>query len=146
MESYVITDEVLDLYSGVGTIGLSIARDRKLTLVEVDKSAFTELTNNIATEDTSHSTAILAKSEDVTDHITPRATVILDPPRAGCDAKLINRLLEVAPPRIIYLSCNPATQARDVAMLLSRYHIDSIQAFNFFPRTPHIENLVILSL
>ena len=79
-------------------------------------------------------------------YISPTATVILDPPRAGCDKKLITRLLEVTPPTIIYLSCNPATQARDISMLLNKYTISHIQPFNFFPRTPHIENLVILSL
>ena len=90
--------------------------------------------------------AILAKSEEVTDYITPDTTIILDPPRAGCDTKLINRLLEIKPPKIIYLSCNPATQARDIKSLLGFYKIEQIKTFNFFPRTPHIENLVVLSL
>ena len=89
---------------------------------------------------------VLAKSEEVLDYIAPDQTVILDPPRAGCDAKLIAKLLEVKPTKIIYLSCNPATQARDVAMLLEAYHINIVKTFNFFPHTPHIENLVILEL
>ena len=89
--------------------------------------------------------AILNKSENVTNYIKNDQTVILDPPRAGCDAKLINKLLEVNPPKIIYLSCNPATQARDVKMLLSKYHLETVKTFNFFPHTPHIENLVVLS-
>ena len=79
------------------------------------------------------------------DHIVPDTTVILDPPRAGCDIKLINKLLEINPPTIIYLSCNPATQARDAKYLLEKYNMVSIQPFNFFPRTPHIENLVVLN-
>ena len=90
--------------------------------------------------------ALLSKSEEVINYITPDTTVILDPPRAGCDTKLINRLLEVKPPKIIYLSCNPATQARDIKPLLEHYKIEQIKTFNFFPRTPHIENLVVLSL
>lgn len=144
IKQHITTDEVLDLYSGVGTIGLSVARDHYLTLVESDKSAYAELLNNA--HGLSNVTSILDKSENVLGYISPTATVILDPPRAGCDAKLIDRLLEVAPPVIIYLSCNPATQARDVSMLLDKYAISHIQPFNFFPRTPHIENLVILSL
>jgi 23S rRNA (uracil1939-C5)-methyltransferase len=88
--------------------------------------------------------AILAKSENVTDYIEPDSTVILDPPRAGCDKKLIEKLLSVCPEKIIYLSCNPATQARDTKLLLSKYQIGAIKTFNFFPHTPHIENLVIL--
>ncbi|MBO7657129.1 class I SAM-dependent RNA methyltransferase [Candidatus Saccharibacteria bacterium] len=141
IKKYIDTDEVLDLYAGVGTIGLSVARDRKLTLVEVDKSAYRELEKNAGTAKT-----ILDKSENIINHINNTETVILDPPRAGCDHKLLERLLEVAPPKIIYLSCNPATQARDVKNLLEKYHIEAVKTFNFFPHTPHIENLIVLSL
>ena len=141
IKKYIKTDKVLDLYTGVGTIGLSVARDRKLTLVEVDKSAFGELEKNCE-----QAQAVLAKSEDVLDCIQPEQTVILDPPRAGCDRKLIDKLLEVTPRKIIYLSCNPATQARDVKILVEKYHIEIVKTFNFFPHTPHIENLMVLSL
>ena len=144
IKKHITTDKVLDLYSGVGTIGLSVAYDKDLTLVECDKFAYSEMVKNI--ENNSNISAVLAKSEDVTDYVSPDSTVILDPPRAGCDSKLINRLLEVKPPKIIYLSCNPATQARDIKFLLEFYKIDEVKTFNFFPRTPHIENLVVLSL
>ena len=139
------TEKVLDLYSGVGTIGLSVARDKKLTLVEVDKSAYGEMLKNIPTEN-KNILSILDKSENVTSYIEPDQTVILDPPRAGCDKKLIDKLLEVKPEKIIYLSCNPATQARDVKLLLEKYHIETVKTYNFFPHTPHIENLIVLSL
>ena len=139
IQKYVETTEVLDLYAGVGTIGLSVANDKHLTLVEVDKNSFAELKNNAG----NHS-AVLAKAEEVTDFIQPDQTVILDPPRAGLDPKLIERLLEITPNAIIYLSCNPVTQARDLKLLCTKYQIEKIQAFNFFPHTPHLENLVIL--
>ena len=142
IQKHITTDEVLDLYAGVGTIGLSVARDKKLTLVECDKSAYRELVNNSDEK----ATTINAKSEEALDYILPSVTTILDPPRAGCDNKLINKLLETTPPKLIYLSCNPATQARDVSALLQKYQIEDIKTFNFFPRTPHIENLIILSL
>ena len=142
IKNHITTDKALDLYSGVGTIGLSVARDRYLTLVESNKSAYQESLNNI--HGLQNVKSILTKSEDALDYITPDTTVILDPPRAGCDVKLINKILEVTPPSIVYLSCNPATQARDVKYLLERYTISAIQPFNFFPRTPHIENLVCL--
>ena len=172
IKKHISTNNVLDLYAGVGTIGLSVARDRQLTLVEVDKSAYAELDKNCKNtiiEDRTRLTrsgmseaspvttgrservrndsilAVNAKSEEVLDYLEPDQTVILDPPRAGCDKKLIDKLLEVQPQTIIYLSCNPATQARDVKMLLDKYKIEEIKTFNFFPRTPHIENLVILS-
>lgn len=150
IKKHIKTEKVLDLYAGVGTIGLSVARDKSLTLVECDKSAFAELARNCAEEVSDAPrenpiNAVLAKSEEVTDYIAPDQTVILDPPRAGCDGKLIEKLLEVTPETIVYLSCNPATQARDVKKLLSAYKIIEIKTFNFFPRTPHIENLVVLS-
>ncbi len=140
---HISTNNVLDLYAGVGTIGLSVARDKNLTLVECDKSAYAEMVKNCQTT-TAH--AVLAKSEEALDHIAKDQTIILDPPRAGLDQRLINRLLEVAPPTIIYLSCNPATQARDVSLLSSKYRITDVKTYNFFPHTPHIENLIILSL
>lgn len=140
---------VLDLYAGVGTIGLSVARDKKLTLIEVNKSAFGELEANathvIQTTQNFFIKPILAKSEEVLDQITNDTSVILDPPRAGCDEKLINRLCEIKPEKIVYLSCNPITQVRDLNILLTQYTISSIEAFNFFPRTPHIESLVLLT-
>ena len=139
---HIKTDKVLDLYAGVGSIGLSVARDKDLTLVEVNAAAFAEMQNNAKGTDAK---CILAKSEDVTEYITPDYTVILDPPRAGCDAKLIEKLNEIRPEQIIYLSCNPITQARDVAMLQEKYTISSLQPYNFFPRTTHIENLVFLT-
>lgn len=151
IKKHINTPSVLDLYAGVGTIGLSVAHDHRLTLVECDKSAFTEMSKNITAINNTYSLhdnilGLLAKSETSLDCIAPGQTVILDPPRAGCDVKLINKLLEVTPAKIIYLSCNPATQARDVKLLSSRYHIDVVKTFNFFPRTPHIENLIVLSL
>ena len=137
----ITTNKILDLYSGVGTIGLSVQGNRELTLVESNKDAFRELEKNAA----DHGQAILSKSEDVLSYIAPDQSVILDPPRAGCDKKLLTRLLEVQPPAIIYLSCNPSTQARDVKILSEKYQISSVTAYNFFPKTPHIENLVILT-
>ena len=164
---HISTKKVLDLYAGVGTIGLSVARDKDLTLVEVDKYSFGESVRNITPEDISRPTGselarspvttgatkrvrrgniltVLAKSEEVLDYVEPNQTVILDPPRAGCDEKLITRLTEVTPEKIIYLSCNTATQGRDIKMLLEKYRIADMKIFNFFPRTPHIENLVVL--
>lgn len=138
---WVQDENVLDLYAGVGTIGLSVARDKKLTLVECDKAAYREMERNCQG---TGAHPVLAKSEEALGYIHSDQTVILDPPRAGCRPELIERLLEEQPNRVIYLSCNPATQARDVAMLLKHYRPLAVMPFNFFPRTPHIENLVVL--
>ncbi len=141
IKKHIKTAKALDLYAGVGTIGLSVARDRELTLVECDKSAYLEMEKNC--QGTS-ARPVLAKSEEALEYIAPDQTVILDPPRAGCHEALLAKLLEVQPPVIIYLSCNPATQARDVKILEQNYHIASVQPYNFFPRTPHLENLIVL--
>ena len=144
IKTFINTQKVLDLYAGVGSIGFSVAREHDLTLVEIDKHAFGELKNNAAAAPQAR--AVLAPAEAVTDFITADTTVILDPPRAGCDAKLINRIKTVLPPTVIYLSCNPITQARDLKALCPHpYHIDYLQPFDFFPHTPHVENLVLMS-
>lgn len=145
---WIKTRKVLDLYAGVGTIGLSVAREHELTLVECDKSAFRELKRNCENISLNHRSytiqPILAKSESTLDYIAPDQTVIFDPPRAGCHPELVAKILETTPACLIYLSCNPVTQARDVKILLDKYKIQQIIPFNFFPRTPHLENLIIM--
>lgn len=134
----------VDLYSGVGTIGLTIGGQR-VTLVELNEHAVREMQRNISElARTEEITAVLAASENALDHITDDATILVDPPRAGLHEKVVEQLLDVAPARIIYLSCNPVTQARDVARLAEKYGIRHHMGYNFFPRTPHIEHLVIL--
>lgn len=136
--------QVIDLYSGVGSIGLTIGGPG-VTLIEINEHAVREMERNIA-ELNILATPVLAASEDALDHITHDKIVIVDPPRVGLHESVVHRLLEVAPPRIIYLSCNPVTQARDVARLAEKYGVRSHQGYNFFPRTPHIEHLVVLDL
>ena len=133
----------LDLYSGVGTIGLTIGGD-DVTLVEINEHAVAEMQRNITKLNRPNAKAILAPSEKSLECITGEQIVIVDPPRAGLHADVTNRLLETEPPRIIYLSCNPVTQARDVSLLQKKYEIVHHQGYNFFPRTPHIEHLVVL--
>ncbi len=136
----------VDLYSGVGTIGLTIGGD-SVTMVEINEHAVREMERNItALEREKAAKAILAPSEKVLEHITPDATIIVDPPRAGLHEDVVTKLLEARPSRIIYLSCNPVTQARDVALLAEKYGIRAHRGYNFFPRTPHIEHLVVLDL
>lgn len=132
----------VDLYSGVGTIGLTIGGEA-VTLVEVNEHAVREMQRNII-EHGGKANAVLAASEDALEYITNEATIIVDPPRAGLHEKVVEKLLDSSPDRIIYLSCNPVTQARDVARLAEKYGIRHHRGYNFFPRTPHIEHLVIL--
>ena len=133
----------LDLYAGVGTIGLTIG-DGNVTLVEINADAVREMQRNITELDRTDARAVLAPSEQALNYITGKEIVIVDPPRAGLHPDVIATLLQKLPPRIIYLSCNPVTQARDVALLQQNYRIVHHRGYNFFPRTPHIEHLIIL--
>lgn len=145
IKKHVNTKKVVDMYAGVGTIGLTVAANHDLSLIETNRDAFAELKNNATfAKSKGQVHPILSKSEDALDFITGDATIILDPPRAGLDKRVVDRLLVTAPPTVIYLSCNPTTQARDLAPLLGRYRFKLLQPYNFFPRTPHIENLVVL--
>lgn len=136
----------LDLYSGVGSIGLTIGQ-APVTLVEINEHAVREMERNIKSLDReADAHAILAASEDALENVSNEQQIILDPPRAGLHEAVIRKLLEAAPSRIIYLSCNPVTQARDVALLAEKYGIRAHKGYNFFPRTPHIEHLVVLDL
>lgn len=144
MKQWVHDGPVVDMYSGVGSIGFTIGGDQ-LTMVEINKSAIDEMKKNrFALE--KKATIVEASSEASLDYIVSDATIILDPPRAGLHEAVTDRLLEVKPARIIYLSCNPVTQARDIKYLAKSYGIRHHQGYNFFPRTPHIENLVVLDL
>ena len=83
-------------------------------------------------------------SDDIADVIEEGKMIILDPPRAGLHERLIRRLLVRKPVRIIYMSCDLATHARDLKMLSEGYKISFLRLYNFFPRTPHIEGLAVL--
>lgn len=143
MQTWIPADKpAVDLYSGVGTIGLTIG-DKDVELIEINQDAVREMNRNI-TALNSNAKAILAPSEKALQYITSTKTIIIDPPRAGMHQHVVDRLLTVRPQRIVYLSCNPVTQARDVALLAPAYQISAHKGYNFFPRTPHIENLVVL--
>lgn len=145
MQEWIPADKpVVDFYSGVGSIGLTIGGD-DVTLVELNEHAVREMQRNIKALG-KKATAILAPSERALEYIVQDKTIIVDPPRAGLHVDVIDRLLETKPERIVYLSCNPVTQARDIERLGEVYGIRAHKGYNFFPHTPHIENLVILDL
>jgi 23S rRNA (uracil1939-C5)-methyltransferase len=131
----------IDMYSGVGTIGLSLGGAAKL--VESDSFNCEMARHNAHGSDAE---IIEASAETALEYIDDQHSLIVDPPRAGLHSKVTDRILEVLPPKIVYLSCNPITQARDLALLQTKYKISSIDGYNFFPRTPHIESLAVLEL
>jgi len=138
---------VLDFYSGVGSIGLPLAKSCKdLTLVDNNEEAIDYAKENITLNKLKNTEAFCETAEKITELITSDKILIVDPPRAGMHDKVIEKILQVTPPKIIYLSCNISTQARDVKKLAEKYKITDATIYNFFPKTPHIEGLLILEL
>lgn len=136
---------LVDYYSGVGAISLPISLNREETiLVESNEEAVAYAKENIAANNRTGCTAECAPSEKMIQFIDSEKTIILDPPRMGLHDKVTSTLLQKKPKRIIYLSCDIATQARDVRLLSQGYKVSFIKLYNFFPRTPHIEGLVVL--
>lgn len=138
------SDTVVDMYAGVGSIGLSVA-NKAVQLVELDPATAAMARVNAAASGID-AEVVEASTEKVLEHIVSDKPVIFDPPRAGLHDKVVARTLEVKPPRVLYLSCNPATQARDLAALQEAYNITYFEGFNFFPHTPHIETFAVLEL
>lgn len=130
-------ERVTDMYAGTGSIGLSVGAH---TLVEIDPHSAAMARHNAPDGVQIIETA----SEKATEYIPTNETVIFDPPRAGLHADVTAAVLEQKPSRIVYLSCNPSTFARDLALLQDNYEIAAVTGYNFFPRTPHIEALAIL--
>jgi 23S rRNA (uracil1939-C5)-methyltransferase len=141
-EYFADQQEIVDMYAGTGNIGLSVA-SRSVDLIELDPATVAMARIN-AGQSPIEARVIEASTEKVLEYIVPDTPVIFDPPRAGLHDKVVARTLEALPPEVVYLSCNPATQARDLEKLCERYDIKSFEAFNFFPHTPHIETLAIL--
>jgi 23S rRNA (uracil1939-C5)-methyltransferase len=135
--------DVVDMYAGTGSIGLSVAHNQ-VELIELDPASAAMARVN-AKASGLMAEVIETSTEKALGYISGDRPVIFDPPRAGLHDKVVDRTLEALPPQVIYLSCNPATQARDLAKLTEAYTIDYFEAFNFFPHTPHIETLAIMT-
>ena len=147
-------DTLLDLYCGMGTIGLSMADQcRELIGVEIVPEAIESAKANAARM----GEAVAAKSRffcaDAGQAATQLATeglhpdiVMLDPPRKGCDEATLSAVVRMAPRRVVYVSCNPATAARDAAWLEKNgYHAEKVQPVDLFPRTKHVEAVLLLT-
>lgn len=136
---------VVDYYSGVGAISLPLSLNRESTiLVDNNEEAIEYAKDNIALNKRAHAEAHCAPAEKITEFISKEKTILLDPPRAGLHMDVIKTLLTKKPDRIIYMSCDIATHARDLRLLGEGYSLSFLRLYNFFPRTPHIEGLAIL--
>ena len=150
-------DVVLDLYCGAGSIGLSMANEAKEIIgIEIVNSAvecakFNAENNSITTAkfytgDAKDAEKLLERAESERGEKIAPDVIILDPPRAGCDEKLVRYTASLSPKRIVYVSCNPQTLARDVAVFKSLgYETNEVFAFDLFPATGHVESVVCLT-
>lgn len=145
-------DTLYDLYTGTGTIALFLARHaKKVVGIEYVEEAIADARRN-AERNGFDNTVFYAG--DMAKVLTPEFVVengrpdvvVTDPPRAGMHDKVVAQLLEMAPRKIVYVSCNPATQARDLKMLAARYDVKRIQPVDMFPHTQHVENIAELVL
>ena len=150
-------DVVLDLYCGAGSIGLSMAGEAKEIIgIEIVESAvecakFNAENNGISgakfyTGDAGDAEKLLERAESERGEKISPDVIILDPPRAGCDERLVRYTASLSPKRIVYVSCNPGTLARDAAIFKSLgYETNEVFAFDLFPATGHVESVVCLT-
>ncbi len=143
-------EDILDLYCGAGTIGLSMANKVKsVTGVEIIPEAIEDAKQNALNNNISNARFICGDASDAaeklkTEGITP-TTIILDPPRKGCAQELLKTVTEMSPEKIVYVSCDPATLARDCARLLTLgYEVQEVTPVDMFPRTAHVESVCLL--
>jgi len=141
---------VYDLYTGAGTIALFVAKKSKKVIgIEYVESAIESAIENAALNNITNTQFFagdmveMLTDEFVASHGMPN-TIITDPPRAGMHPKVVEQLVKILPERIVYVSCNPATQARDIAMLTSKYAVQEVQPVDMFPHTHHVENITLL--
>lgn len=139
-----------DLYCGTGSIGIFCSRGaQKIIGVEAIDAAVEDAKENALRNNIGHAQFFAGDVIDVCNdaffaaHGKPDV-IITDPPRAGMHAKLVEKILEMEAPTVVYVSCNPATQARDLALLDTKYAVTKVQPVDMFPHTHHIENVVQL--
>ncbi|MGP1515457.1 MAG: 23S rRNA (uracil(1939)-C(5))-methyltransferase RlmD [Bacteroidales bacterium] len=144
-------DIVYDLYTGTGTIANFVAnKAKKVVGIEYVEDAVEDARVNSKENEINNTIFYAGDMSKVLndDFILKNGKpdiIITDPPRNGMDVKVVMQILKIFPKRIVYISCNPATQARDVALMSEQYKVEKIQPVDMFPHTHHIENVILLS-
>ncbi|MBS1651517.1 MAG: 23S rRNA (uracil(1939)-C(5))-methyltransferase RlmD [Bacteroidetes bacterium] len=146
------SETVYDLYTGTGTIANFVARQcKKVVGIEYVSDAIIDAKKNAVLNNISNTSFFsgdmknILTDEFINIHGKPDV-IITDPPRAGMAEEVIKVILNAAPKKIVYVSCNPSTQARDLALLKDNYSIEKSQAVDMFPQTAHVENVVLLKI
>ncbi len=149
MAPYLEGEHVVEFFAGVGAITIGVSAGgggpKSALLVEIDSDAAQHARDNIELNGLGGRFSVRqALARRMRDEISKDKVAVFDPPRSGLDPRTIRQLAEVRPKRIVYLSCNVGTQAADVGQLLPHYRVEFARLYNFFPRTPHIECLLVL--
>ncbi|WP_391558922.1 23S rRNA (uracil(1939)-C(5))-methyltransferase RlmD [Robertmurraya sp.] len=144
-------EKVVDAYCGVGTIGLWLADGAKeIRGMDVIADSIEDAEKNAERHGISHATYVVGKAEQVLPKWAKEGwkpdVLVVDPPRTGLDQQLLNTILKVKPKKIVYVSCNPSTLAKDISVLVSKYKVGYIQPVDMFPQTSHIESVTSLIL
>jgi 23S rRNA (uracil1939-C5)-methyltransferase len=139
-------NKIAEIYSGSGSIGFNVANKAKQLIgIEIVSSAVEFASINKELNNITNYTEIDKPDHKITaEDLKDTDVLILDPPRVGVHPKAMKKILEALPNRIIYLSCNPITQARDFELLKENYKAVSLEGFDFYPNTLHMESLLIL--
>jgi|WetSurMetagenome_2_1015567.scaffolds.fasta_scaffold00263_24 23S rRNA (uracil1939-C5)-methyltransferase len=138
--------KILDLYSGAGNFALPLALEaQEVIAVEEGKSAIADGKTNASLNNIKNCRFIKSAAEDFHEALSAHA-IILDPPRLGLSNNVVNKALALEAERIVYVSCNPSTFARDLKKLLVKYKLESLRLIDFFPQTYHIESVAFLGL
>ena len=143
-------ERVYDLYCGIGTIGLSLAsRAREVVGVEIVEPAVSDAIENARLNEVTNASFyagdIRLAMRDLVERAGRPDVAVIDPPRAGLSQKVVRRIVEAAPKRIVYVSCNPTTLAPNAAQLVAAgYELKRVRPFDLFPQTPHIECVALL--
>ncbi len=146
------TETVYDLYCGTGSIGIFLSKQaKKIIGIELIPEAVADAKENALLNHVDHAAFFTGDVTEICNEAFFQTNgrpdlIISDPPRAGMTEKLIQKLLEIAAEKIVYVSCNPATQARDLNLLSEKYQISAVQPVDMFPHTLHIENVTALFL
>lgn len=134
-------DVLLDLYSGVGVFSILLSENcKKIYGIEINENSYKNALENKKVNNLENIDFMLGKVEDNLPKIKEKIdTIIVDPPRNGLSKTTIKQIININPKKIIYVSCNPMTLSRDLNLLNSNYNLESIKAFDMFPKTNHVE-------
>lgn len=144
---------VIDAYCGIGSISLFLAQKAKKVLgIEIVAPAIKNAKDNAKLNNIDNAEFFVGKSEDIVPQLYNEKgikpdVIVVDPPRKGCDKSLLNLMLDIEPEKIVYVSCDSATLARDLKILCStdKYRIDKVQPVDMFPHSYHVETVVLMS-